>query len=55
VFAREEGEEAMEVTAREGPLKEGEGERVLEQMPWRTCQTPTFSRAGEKRDLPELS
>lgn len=50
-----EGEEAMEVTAREGPRHGTEGVRVLVQIPWRTCQTPIFSRAGERRCLPELS
>lgn len=52
---REEGEEAMEVTAREGPRAEAEGARVLVQSPWRTCHTPTFSSAGARRCLPELS
>lgn len=55
IITREEGEEAMELTAREGPRDEEEGVRVLVQRPWRTCQTPTFSSAGERRCLPELS
>jgi hypothetical protein len=45
----------MEVTAREGPRHGTEGVRVLVQMPCRTCQTAIFSRAGERRCLPELS
>lgn len=45
----------MEVTAREGPRAEAEGARVLMQRPWRTCHTETFSRAGARRCLPELS
>lgn len=55
IDTREEGEEAMEVTAREGPREAGEGVSVLVQMPCLTCQTPTFSRAGARRCLPELS
>lgn len=43
------------MTARDGPREAGEGARVLVQMPWRTCQTPTFSSAGARRCLPELS
>lgn len=45
----------MEVTAREGPREAGEGVRVLVQIPCRTCHTPIFSSAGERRCLPELS
>lgn len=55
VTKEEEGEQAMEVTATEGPREAGEGARVLVQRPWRTCQTPTFSSAGARRCLPELS
>lgn len=55
IITREEGEEAMELTAREGPRDEEEGVRVLVQRPCRTCQTPIFSSAGERRCLPELS
>lgn len=51
----EEGEEAREVTATEGPGKEGVGVRVLAQTPWRTCHTPTVSSAGARRCFPELS
>lgn len=55
MITSEEGEEAMEVTAGEGPRDGGEGIRVLVQRPCRTCQTPIFSRAGARRCLPELS
>lgn len=43
------------MTAREGPRHGTKGVRVLVQMPCRTCHTPIFSRAGERRCLPELS
>lgn len=52
VSTKLEAEEAMEVTAREGPPREEEGVRVLEQTPCRTCQIPTFSNAGASTCLP---
>lgn len=47
----------MEVTARAGPreVEEGAGAKVLLQIPWRTCHTPTFSKAAANKCLPELS
>lgn len=52
-----EGDAAMEVTARDGPFEEdeGEGAKDLVQMPCRVCQTPTFSSAAARRCFPELS
>lgn len=47
-----EAEEAIEVTASDFPTREEEGTRVLVQIPWRTCQIPTFSRAGASTCFP---
>lgn len=47
-----EAEEAIDVTARDGPLREEEGVRVLVQIPCRTCQIPTFSSAGANTCFP---
>lgn len=46
----EEGEDAMEVTAREG--REVRVERTLEQVAWRRFQTLMESRAGARRCFP---
>lgn len=56
-FTWDDEEDAIDVTAREGPFEsdEGKGARVLVQRPCLTCHIPIFSNAAASKCLPELS